>query len=479
MVPVRRFAEEDAEMQVALYPYQESYVDYVVENRLNAEKRTAGKAQVYVHLATGQGKSYVMAAIVARLRVPTLVIVPTVQLRDDAVAVVEKTLPRLKAIAYSNAQAAAREKKGAPPIGPATHDVVVCVINTAREKPPGWYSGYGLVVYDEAHEYHSLVSSKVLWAAQARCVVGLSATPHERPDTMDRVVSTFLGAPLTLESVVPAGLVDNIAFAGRVREVWYTGHPAHAKNATTEQGSSAILTIGNVIADPHRTEMIVAEVENLLTLHETLPPGELEAWGLGPYTRPDGTTVTRSHSVMVFAEHREYAPALRAAMQKRFPNLDIWDDTADQPVVLRGGVARPAQIQAHTARLVLTTYGYSRRGVSLTQMTALVEATPRRNGWTQILGRICRLTPDPALRSIKRVVVDVRDVRTSLNSQSASRRQVYAAKSWPVYKVAANYEDYSTLDAAVPAAPAVATEVPVKTRAAAAAEVVAALFADP
>ena len=94
--------------------------------------------------------------------------------------------------------------------------------------------------------------------------------------------------------------------------------------------------------------------------------------------------------------------------------------------------------RARGAHIVLTTYGYSRRGVSLVEMTALVLATPRRNGGRQLVGRILRRGSD---QSIVRQIVDVVDVSTGLGSQRAARAGVYAAKGYPVHRVAVAWDD--------------------------------------
>jgi len=440
---VRRLPPAACDSGLELYPYQEAYVTHLVERRLGPAQRRAGTGQVYVHVGTGRGKTYMLAALVGRLRVPTLVVVPTLLLQKDGADLLADVYPALRVERYSNDLDRRRARSGLPPVTAATADVVFCVVNTARSKPRAFFEGYGLVVFDEAHEYHSPQNSKLLWKAQALCMVGLSATPHDRPDGMDRVVSGFLGKPLPLEEVVPAGLIENITFAGRVLEVQYSGHPDFACNVQGANGTtSAICTIGGVVKDPHRFEVVAAAVRHLLELHTTLGPAGLDEAGLGPFRLPDGTVTVRQHSVLVFAEHREYAPALRDLLSARFPELNILDDTGAEPVVLRGGATAGEVDAAHRARLVLTTYGYSRRGVSLVQMTAMVLATPRRNGLTQILGRIRRLTPDPALRSVRRVVVDLRDVKVALAAQTSARRQAYRAEGWPVAKVKANYTDF-------------------------------------
>lgn len=439
------------DFKYTLYPYQTVYVDHVVNNRLSPQKVQAGAGQVYIQLDTGKGKTIVALALVARLKVPTCIVVPTLELQDTGVKRAKEALPSLRVVAYSNALAKKHEKKGKPAPSAANVDIMFIVINTARTKPPEFYRGFGMAILDEASEYHSPTSSAVLWNVQAPCLVGLSATPHERPDKMDRVVSVFLGNPLALEDVIPPEEIDDFKFRGRVREVKYVGHPAHLGESAP--GAAAIVKIGNIVMDPHRLELVAAEVDQLLHLHETLPPEELEEWGLGL----DEHGVVRRHAVFVFAEHRDYLPALRDALNRRGITGDkIYIDEDDptalpDATILRGGATEVDRHDSIRSSVVLTTYGFSRRGISLNQMTAQVLASPRRNGMTQISGRICRLTPDPSTRSIRRIVVDIRDVKTSLTSQSSTRRMVYRKRLWDIYSVDSSFTDFPLpADAPIP-----------------------------
>jgi len=74
-------------------------------------------------------------------------------------------------------------------------------------------------------------------------------------------------------------------------------------------------------------------------------------------------------------------------------------------------------------------------------MTCIIEATPRRNGLRQILGRILRRGSD---ESIVRQVVDIVDTRTGLRSQAADRRKIYLEKGYPILKAAASWLDFAT-----------------------------------
>lgn len=463
------------------YPYQEAAIEYLCGTTakgpgpLSPESVAAHTGVAYLEMQTGLGKSRVGAGVIARRREPALIVVPTSALAEQWLDEFQIVYPELTVAVYHNPP---KNSRRVPP-GPRTHDVVIIIINTFRDKTPEFMEGFGTVILDEAHEYCSVQNSRALWLAQTRAVLGLSATPSERPDGLDRYVHLHLG-PVVYSKDIPNFDIGSVSFRGEVRLVEYTGHPDHCETATTPAGTmSAILTIGNINRDEARTRLIAAEIDRLAHLHETESPDELRRLGLGP--RPEAAATPkhpageiRQHGVFVFAEHREYLLDLRKALLERVDASEILAPeleekktakagAARQPVtVLRGGVSKQAVPDARRAgaHIVLTTYGYSRRGISLPDMTALVRASPRRNGSTQINGRILRRGSD---ESILRQIVDIVDVTTGLRSQVSDRRKAYKAKGYPITKVHASWEDYPASEPAALPPPAEPAPAPTLT----------------
>ena len=466
--PVREISADACTAEEPLYEYQEAAVRFVCDVAAAPASRT-----LYLQMDTGLGKTRVGCAVIARRRAPALVVVPTEAIAFQWLDELTASYPGLRGGLYRNEDerryeaAAHRRRPLEPAAGPATHDMVVVIINTFREKAPAFVAGYDAVILDEAHELHSRHNSRALWLAQAPLVLGLSATPLERPDGLDRYVTMHLGAPVR-PADIPGGATTAVNFRGEVRLVEYVGNVG-APECETVVGPagtmSAVMTIARVLGDAARRRLVAAEVRRLLYAHEEWPEAERARCGLGPRPAAAATPALpagglRRHGVFVFAELREALPALRDELERALgpgaviaPELDTLVPPMPPPMpisILRGGAARDAVSNARALRahVVLTTYGFSRRGISLPDMTALVLASPRRHGSTQTLGRILRRGSD---ESILRVVVDIVDMATGLRGQAAERRRAYAAKGYPITKVAATAAEY-----AAPAAPALA-----------------------
>jgi hypothetical protein len=447
--PVRAVDPDSRVPAMRLYGYQATVADHLCDGPLRLAPGpgypdAAGVA--YLQMDTGMGKTMTTAAVIARLGVPALVVVPTKAMAEQWCGDLRAGYPGLRAARFENAARV--------PATPGDYDVVVVVINTFRAKTPEFLRGYGLVVLDEAHELTSRCGADALWLAQAPRVLGLSATPDENPNQLGRLVHLHLGPPIRAADV-PGFDATDVDFRGAVTAVHYSGHPDRCQPIVSASGTaSAPLIVSSLAGDPRRNAMLAARILALLAMHAR-PDAPAFGLGVNP-ARPDAPP--RRHGVFVFAENRAHLITLRDAILRQdggarilAPELDGEPDPADPadppgapvpaPVsVLRGGVAAGAvgEARAAGAHAVLTTYGYSRRGISLPEMTCIVFATPRRNGMTQVLGRIVRRGSD---ESIRRLVVDVVDVCTALRGQHSTRRQAYAAKGWPVTKEAVRWED--------------------------------------
>jgi superfamily II DNA or RNA helicase len=359
------------------------FADYQIESIEIMKKTLHEKGQVYFTLPTGMGKTITSIGLIVEMGVPTLVVVPTEfiarQWIDDAV----KAYPNITAAKFSNSNKV-------NPNG-ETHLITVIIINTFAEKVADFIAinKFSMIIFDEAHELHSPRGLRSLWLAQSvPYIVGITATPASMPSGLDKIVTKFLGEPIEQKYELSDIYKVNIT------ALLYA-------QPKVEKGSTAIETIKSIIADNERTKIIA---ENIKKLYDA------------------------GHSIIVFSELKSYLVDINTEISKLKLSADI-DDEDYKPEdlnvnILEGGVKECIvdEVKKAGQQILLTTYGYSRRGVSIVNMTALIFATPRRNGITQLLGRIMRKGSDA---SIVREVIDIVDTKSSLNSQYYDRRKSY------------------------------------------------------
>ena len=110
--------------------------------------------------------------------------------------------------------------------------------------------------------------------------------------------------------------------------------------------------------------------------------------------------------------------------------------------MLKGGAKKETIERAHKMKIILTTYSYSRRGISYNHLNALILATPRRTGLKQILGRILRYNSD---EKIERYVVDIHDQASVLRGQLYDRLKIYKERKYNIrytrYDANEDFED--------------------------------------
>lgn len=398
------------EITMPLYDYQEGIINYLLNHQFSQESINAGSGICYLQMDTGLGKSRIGCALVNKLQYPALIVVPTIAIGHQWIDEFTELYPNMPVGFYHNVS---KEK-----VSPVTHDVTIVVVNTLNKKDADFIKGYGIIIFDEAHEYYTTCNGKILWLAQTKVVLGLSATPLERPDELDKYIMLHLGIPIYAKDIVN---VASVKFTGNVKCINYYGYHKYSETILTEKGTtSSILTIGNLIQDPFRIQLIIKEVKKLYQ---------------------DG------HGIFVFAEHRDFLDILKTNLIGY--NISMEDEVVNEidTSIFRGGINKSDILRAKElsktrgSHIVLTTYGYSRRGISLTEMTAIVMATPRRNGLKQIIGRILRRGSD---ESIVRQIIDIVDVRCNLRNQYFDRKKIYIEKGYPIEYVRVESDSIET-----------------------------------
>lgn len=351
-----------------LYDYQEEAMDKI-SFYFSDVNISNGSSHIFLKMPTGSGKTITGVMVSMRFSKKVLVVVPSKLIKNQWLTTFENYTDMIP-----------------------EEDFQVIVINTARNFTD-LSQRFDLIILDEANEYCSSMNHKIVWEANSvEKVLALSATPLGRIDGLDRFVLLFYGAPIELD------YMDKNVFKGMVFPIVY--------NKVNDNGFTTRPNIMNELKDilyeQERIDMVISIVSILYR---------------------DG------RHIFVFSEFREYLDVVKQKLYEIIPHDDIIDDFVQ---VLKGGVSNEEIEKARiNPRIILTTFGYGRRGISFTEMDTIVFASPRRNNLMQILGRIERKGSD---ENIKRIVVDIIDSCSFVKHQFKTRKTVYEEKKYTMLK---------------------------------------------
>jgi len=379
-----------------LFPNQKLVLERLCS--LNSGPLTTGIRAATVNVKAGQGKTFIAAGVISRLRLRTIYIVARVALAKQAIADLTISLPGATIVAWNSS---AKTKLAA-----ANADVVVVVINSAVTWTKADYAKFHLTIFDEVHMFCSVRRAEVFWRANTHVVLAMSATTAERADKFDGVYHKHYG-PVLHASELADYNADEEAFTGRVKIINYFGSANYVENIVLPVTGNLFVPsmVEQFAADARRNAVIVYEIRRL--------------WQAG-------------HNVFVFSERRDHLDELQRLLQA----ADITDVFAPElngdTATLRGGATDAQRIAAMASRIILTTYGYSSTGLSIVKMDSIVFATPRKNGLKQICARVLRKGGDA---SITREIVDIVDSETALRRQLSTRKQAYSFYKFSTFTI--------------------------------------------
>lgn len=399
------------EWEATLSENQIVVTDWLHENVFTDARRDAGTAGCILKMTTGTGKTYIGATVIHQLCGQSLVVCRDTGDCEQWVKTLVALFPELRIGQYHS-----KIKTDG--------DIIVAVINTIAKARtfiykifPGhgsyskhqkteeldarrFFKRFKLIVWDECHTYCSKSGIKAFMKAQAPYMLGLSATPNDRPDKFDPVAHWNIG-PVVDASQIDGYCDDDVTYSCKVKAVEYQGPSEFIQPIVNlKTGSiSTSLMIKQFSEDPYRLKLICQHIESLYE---------------------------KNHNTVVFADRKEYLDIISAALSKcRSIRASIMiDDTTYAAVKKLVGGAKAGDMEdANIAgRIILTTYAYFGTGKSIKRLDAMIFATPRRSHISQFLGRIFRKGSDP---DIRRRLIDIVDVSTSLRSQYYVRKAVY------------------------------------------------------
>ncbi len=407
---------------IVLKDYQQVIHDHLINNVYKPDETSSDVALnrgCVLVLDTGRGKTYTAGGVIRSLGVKTLVIAHN----SRGLAEWEKMLkcfPNLKIGYYCT------KKK-------SDGDVVIMVINSAmrpnfdfstkgEEKTPisrdKYFKQFGLVIYDEVPEYLSEKQRLMFWDTNFKYVLGLTATPDENLNDWDPIYKMHLG-PLVRAEDIEGFTLDDVKWDFTVRAINYYGPPEHTQAKKSEITGSTVCAwmADQFIQDPYRNKMIMDIIKEYYD---------------------------EGHCIFVFGEKRSVLMEFGQKMREMI-GLDplIPEDEKQIKDIMGGATDDDVKAAMDDSRIILTTYQYGSKGLSIGKMTRGIQLTPRRHGMKQVTGRLTRADGDA---TIARVWVDIRDCNTSLVNQKSNRNSDYKEKGFEIEEEVIRYTDAAFSD---------------------------------
>lgn len=385
---------------------QQIVVNYIMENIFNKKSNKRGNSGLILNLEAGQGKSYIGMGLIEKLKKNTLIVTHNCTIMNQWVKILKEAYPHNTIGKYYGL----KKEFGDIVVGVINSLVTRCVINGQEVSSFKFFSHFGFMIIDEAHEYSSNMRKKIYNKAQTQYVLGLSATPDERPG-MDDINTWGCGEILDAKELVGYSVKD-IPFTGEVNMIKYLGHPNYTQVVINEKTGLLCFTstIRQICEDPYRIKIIIREINKL---------------------RND------DKFVFVFADRRKYLEKIAV----EFTNYQMMtnDKEHDKVIALMGGSTDSEMIYAkEKCAVILTTYQYMGTGCSIPKMNSIVLTTPRKKKSKQYINRIFRLGSN---YNIKRKIIDVVDWHTCAKSQWYIRKKYYLSKKYPIIETTISYSD--------------------------------------
>lgn len=390
---------------------QEIVYNEIMNNYYNKSSKFKGLTLL---LDAGQGKTFLAMSLIGTLKLRTLIVTHNTSIKDQTINALKQNFTGI-----TIGELGGKKK--------IYGDVIVAIINTAAmdnitfknkefKTSKDFYKTIDFIIFDESHEYCSKTRSKIFKNCNAMYSLGLSATPEERTDGLDKVHLWNIG-PILDASKLEGYTEADIPFKGRVTCIKYSGPPDYTKHLMNEklEMTSTTLMIDQLSKDMLRTKLIVK-----LALEHS-----------------------KTANLFIFADRRSYLELINKEMKKQ--HLDAHYLTSDieykqlETIRLVGGsTTEDMNFAEQKCSIILTTYQFLGTGKSIPKMTSILLATPRKSKSKQFIGRIFRLGSN---YSIERQIIDIVDWKTSLKSQWYKRKEYYDGKEFPIDEKKISFRD--------------------------------------
>jgi hypothetical protein len=431
---------------------QELVFNEVLDKYYSPDKISCGHGGLILNLEAGQGKSFVALALISHLQVPTLIIVHNTTILFQWIKIIEEFFPNIQPGIYYGKKK--QEGSGHIIIGiinSLTQDSINFEKNTYTYQQ--FYKTRKFCIFDESHEYCSPTRRKIFNRCQAPYMLGLSATPREREDKLDKIVEWQLG-PILNAREIPGYCESKVSFKGEVTMVKYYGPREYTQKLICEKLDmvSVPLMIEQLTQDPERKQIIVDLISeyrqaglNIFVFADRRKYLEDIDNILKVQNNNNGRNNTRNNahdSDHDNARDNAHDSDHDNARDSQPQNIEISTHfltneneynaltSSIKSVSLLGGSCPETIDNAEKyMNVILCTYSFMGTGKSIPKMNAIILATPRKTKSRQFINRIFRLGSD---HTITRQIADIVDWKTSLKNQWYARKKYYNEKNYEI-----------------------------------------------
>lgn len=391
------------QLQCTPYPIQSVLHYHIVNHLLSPDAMRAGSAGAILELEAGYGKTYIAGMVAYTLGVRTLYVVHNEYLLDQAVKDISCIMPSAKIGKYYT-----REKSWG--------DIQFMIINSVTSdtftidkisyKPHEYFAHFGLTIWDEIHEYCTERNSKAMVRASTPYMLGITAEANSRLDKMDVIAHVHCGPVFKSSEFQP--FIDEMnkcedageRYLSKCVILKYVGPPTYTQNLIndTTQMMQMSKMVRQIIQDPHRFQLIL---NCAIKFYK------------------------EDKNFFIWTDMREMVSILQDSLAEYGIVAEAPEISKDTSTLMGGGSRKDAKTRvarAQTARVIVATYQYAYRGISLPKFDAMIFATPRRSHMYQTLKRIFRLGGDVG---VVREIYDIVDSGTKLKNQLSSRMIEY------------------------------------------------------
>jgi superfamily II DNA or RNA helicase len=373
---------------------------------------------------TGEGKTHIMMGMFARIGGKMLIVVPNEVILNQTVEVARTAFNQTITDEYKSISKVPKVTTYYGKNKDDTGDIVVSIINTLLTQPATFFDLFTFVAFDEAPDYCSEQFSNIFWVGQAKCTLAVTATPCDRTDGFDKMLPLHVG-PYIVAKDIPGFIASNDDFNFQFNLIKYEGDSEHTQVLVNEKSgtASSAKIINMICSDPYRLCLVVSRIQ----YH-----------------------YRNKRHVYVFCDRRMYCHLIAHTLRLVEKDLNMYkpkeiENMAEETYIVMGGISTEELSDANNTKvsssIIITTYSYLRRGVSIARMDTMVLASPRKSGLTQVIGRITRRGGDT---SKIRIVDDIIDSKTILAHQVYDRISAYKLRNGEIknlMKVKYNKQD--------------------------------------